>query len=79
MILEIVGSESLCARARKLIADGADPAEPVEWTRRGVPVFTTANPLGWWAEREVDGRTRLVRCRRTDLAVPAAFSTLEVV
>ena len=58
MIVEIRGSESLCARARTMIAEGAAPAEPVEWTRGGVPVFTRAKPLGWWAEREVDGNIR---------------------
>ena len=58
--VEIMGSGSLCALARSMIADGADPAVPVVWTRRGVPVFKQEHQLGRWAEREVDGRTRLV-------------------
>jgi hypothetical protein len=62
-----------------MVAEGADPAEPVEWTRRGISIFTAAKPLGWWAEREVDGKTRLVRRKSADMAVPAAISTAEVV
>jgi hypothetical protein len=58
--VEIIGSGSICARARQLIADGADPAVPVIWTRGGVQVFVQSHPLGWWAAREVDGRNRLV-------------------
>jgi hypothetical protein len=58
--IEIVGSGSLCAWARRMIAEGADPAVPVVWARGGVPVFVQTHALGWWAEREIDGRTRLL-------------------
>jgi hypothetical protein len=73
--VEIVGPGSLCALARLMIADGADPAVPVVWTRLRVPVFVQTHALGWWAEREIDGRTRLVLRKDAggaDLPRPAA-------
>jgi hypothetical protein len=53
MEIEIVGSESLCSRARALIRKGFDPATLVVWTRGGAPVFLHANELRWWAARDV--------------------------
>jgi hypothetical protein len=67
--VEIVGSGSLCAWARRMIADGADPAVPVTWTRLCVPVFVQTHPLRWWAEREVNGNTRLVLRKAPRVAI----------
>lgn len=41
---------SLCARARRMIADGADPATPIDWVRGGTVVFKRTLTLADWAK-----------------------------
>jgi len=43
-----------------MIANGLDPDAPLIWERRHVAVFEQVHPPRWCADREVNGRGRLV-------------------
>ena len=68
MQIDITGfTGSLCARARRMIVDGADPATTVEWVRGGTAVFAQTATLADWAKWTVSERdnqsVRMVRYR----------------
>lgn len=64
MRIDLPVRPSLCALCRELVAEGADPDEPVYVYRGGTPCFLPM-PLGRWAALMTEeGGTRSVRFRR---------------
>ncbi|TPE47548.1 hypothetical protein [Amaricoccus solimangrovi] len=74
MLIEITGTESLCKRARRLIREGADPNEHVEWVRNGIPVFKRTCSLSEWAGHRImeNDHTSARFVRYTPNTLPAA-------
>lgn len=54
-------TDSLCALARRMIADGADPDEFIDWYRGETKVFAQTRPLRWWADRAADVQGRRLK------------------
>lgn len=50
--IDLTGLRSLCAEARRLIAEGADPGT-LAHAHRGDMLCLPVRTLGFWAEREV--------------------------
>jgi hypothetical protein len=56
--LEINGGENLCRRARRMIAEGANPETLIAWIRGGRPVFKRPASLATWEAFTVVERDR---------------------
>lgn len=85
IVINLIGTESVCRIARRLIREGADPCAITSIIRDGTPCFKPLT-LGRWAALSTDERThgtiRIVRHRtrtvRKSAPVPAVTATAQI-